>query len=83
MTVIGIDLGTSNCVMSYWDGTEAKVLRNGLGKALTPSIVSVDADGHLLVGEVARERLISHPEDTAALFKRDMGTALGLIFYRY
>lgn len=74
MTVIGIDLGTSNCVMSYWDGTEAKVLRNGLGKALTPSIVSVDADGHLLVGEVARERLISHPEDTAALFKRDMGT---------
>lgn len=75
MTVIGIDLGTSNCVMSYWDGTEAKVLRNGLGKALTPSIVSVDADGHLLVGEVARERLISHPEDTAALFKRDMGTS--------
>lgn len=74
MTVIGIDLGTSNCVMSYWDGTEAKVLRNGLGKALTPSIVSVDADGHLLVGEVARERLISHPEDTVALFKRDMGT---------
>lgn len=74
VAIIGIDLGTSNSVVAYWDGKEAKVIKNNLGKTLTPSVISIDEKGDLHVGEIARERLISHPEYSVALFKRDMGT---------
>ena len=46
-----------------------------MGEYLTPSVVSVDDDGSILVGAAARDRLISHPEYTAAGFKRSMGTS--------
>lgn len=72
--MIGIDLGTSNSVVSYWDGGEIKLIPNRFGKVLTPSVVGVDDDGKILVGEIAKERLISHPQLTAAAFKRFMGT---------
>lgn len=73
--VIGIDLGTTNSLVSVWRNGQTELVPNALGTVLTPSVVSVDTDGSILVGLAARERLQSHPERTAASFKRAMGTA--------
>ena len=74
MAVIGIDLGTTNSLASVWKDSRPVIIRNSLGSILTPSVVGVDEDNNVVVGEVARERLISHPEMTASEFKRSMGT---------
>jgi len=72
--IIGIDLGTTNSLVSVWrDGVE--LVPNALGEVLTPSVVSLDRTGEIVVGAAARERLSSHPELTAAAFKRHMGSA--------
>ena len=73
MAIIGIDLGTTNSLAVVWENGEAKIIKNRLGSELTPSVVSVD-EGKILVGQPAKERLVTHPEQTAAAFKRDMGT---------
>ena len=72
--IVGIDLGTTNSLIGHWDG-EARLIPNALGRTLTPSIVSLDDEGEIIVGAIARERLVSHPELTAAAFKRYMGSA--------
>ena len=72
--MIGIDLGTTNSMIAYWDGECANIIPNALGEPHTPSVVSIDEDGSVLVGSAARERLITHPQKTAAGFKRYMGT---------
>lgn len=74
MTKIGIDLGTTNSLAAYWTADGPVMIPNVFGSHLTPSVVSVDENGEILVGEVAKERLISHPQVTAAAFKRFMGT---------
>ncbi len=74
MTTIGIDLGTSNSLVAYWGEDGPVIIPNVLGHNLTPSIVSVDDNGVLLVGDIAKERLITHPHTTASAFKRHMGT---------
>ena len=74
MAIIGIDLGTTNSLAAVWRNGRAELIPNGAGEYLTPSAVSIDEDGTVLVGQAARDRLITHPERTAALFKRDMGT---------
>ncbi|USK92057.1 molecular chaperone HscC [Rossellomorea marisflavi] len=74
MTAIGIDLGTSNSLVSYWTEDGPALIPNVLGSHLTPSIISVDESGEILVGQVAKERLITHPQETVAAFKRHMGT---------
>lgn len=74
MTIFGIDLGTSNSVISIWDGKQTQVIPNQHGELLTPSIVSIDETGEVLVGKIAKERLLTHPTKTAATFKRFMGT---------
>ena len=74
MAIIGIDLGTTNSLAAVWRDGRAELIPNGAGEYLTPSAVSIDEDGTVLVGQAARDRLITHPERTAALFKRDMGT---------
>ncbi|MBB3110837.1 molecular chaperone HscC [Paenibacillus phyllosphaerae] len=74
MAIIGIDLGTTNSLVTYCAGEEAIVIPNALGQHLTPSVVSRDEDGGILVGQIAKERLISHPHATAAVFKRYMGS---------
>ncbi|WP_370296179.1 molecular chaperone HscC [Rossellomorea marisflavi] len=74
MTTIGIDLGTSNSLVSYWTEDGPALIPNVLGIHLTPSIISVDESGEILVGHVAKERLITHPQATVAAFKRHMGT---------
>ncbi|HEX7640473.1 MAG TPA: molecular chaperone HscC [Burkholderiaceae bacterium] len=72
--IIGIDLGTTNSLASVWKDGRAQLIPNSLGEVLTPSCVSLDADGSVLVGRAARERLQTHPERTAAVFKRYMGS---------
>lgn len=74
MKIIGIDLGTSNSLVSFWDGTSVQLIKNQFGQTLTPSVVGIDDNGELLIGAIAKERLISHPQLTAATFKRFMGT---------
>lgn len=75
MRTIGIDLGTTYSLAAYWDGSQAVIIPNVLGEHVTPSIVSVDAEGEVLVGRIAQERLITHPQLTASTFKRFMGSA--------
>ncbi|WP_338473746.1 molecular chaperone HscC [Pseudomonas sp. WP18] len=84
--IIGIDLGTTNSLVAAWDGEHARILPNALGNFLTPSVVGLDDEGQLVVGDIARERLHTHPQLTASLFKRYMGSAretrLGARVYR-
>ena len=75
MAIIGIDLGTTNSLAAVWRGGRSELIPNAAGEYLTPSVVSVDEDGSILVGAAARDRLISHPERTAAGFKRSMGSS--------
>lgn len=71
---VGIDLGTTYSLVSVLQDSRPVVLPNGLGEHLTPSVVSLDEEGHYLVGKAALSRLTTHPERTAAVFKRAMGT---------
>jgi molecular chaperone HscC len=84
--IIGIDLGTTNSLASAWLDGAAKIIPNALGSPLTPSCVSLLDDGSLVVGAAAKDRLQSHPAQSAALFKRHMGSnkkvKLGSTFYR-
>ena len=72
--IIGIDLGTTNSLVAIWRDGKAAIIPNALGEHLTPSCVSIDEDGSVLVGRAARERLQTHPQLTAAVFKRYMGS---------
>lgn len=74
MITLGIDLGTSNSLVAYWKEDEAVLIPNVFGEVLTPSVVGVDDNGEFLIGKIAKERLTSHPDKTAAVFKRFMGT---------
>ena len=71
-SILGIDLGTTNSLAAIWQDGEARLIPNSLGEFLTPSVVGLDDDGSVLVGQAAKERLISHSELTAANFKRHM-----------
>lgn len=72
--IIGIDLGTTNSLVGVWQDGKAVLIPNVLGDYLTPSVVSIDKDGTVLTGTIAKERLISHPNQTAHTFKRFMGS---------
>ena len=72
--IIGIDLGTTNSLAATWRNGESMLIPNAIGQVLTPSVVSLDERGDLLVGQAARERLSTHPQRTASVFKRYMGT---------
>ncbi|MBR3525781.1 MAG: Hsp70 family protein [Lachnospiraceae bacterium] len=71
--IIGIDLGTTNSLAAYYSDDGPQIIPNRLGGRLTPSVVSVEGE-QIYVGEVAKERMLLHPEDSAAVFKRTMGT---------
>ncbi len=72
--IIGIDLGTTNSLAACFRDGKAEMIPNRLGKHLTPSVVSVDAEGTVYVGETAKERGALFPLETARVFKRSMGT---------
>jgi len=73
MAIIGIDLGTTNSLAAYWTEQGPQLVKNALGKTLTPSVVSIK-DGQIVVGSAAKDRLITHPHDSVANFKRKMGS---------
>lgn len=72
--IIGIDLGTTNSLVAVWRDGRSELLPNALGQVLTPSVVGLDDHDQVVVGLPARERLLTHPARTAAVFKRAMGT---------
>lgn len=72
--IIGIDLGTTNSAAAVWENGESHLIPNAFGDYLTPSVVSIGKDGTVYVGKIAKERLVTHPEDTVSVFKRFMGT---------
>lgn len=72
--IIGIDLGTTNSLAGVWRDGQSVLIPNAHGGFLTPSVVSADEEGRIIVGQAARDRLVTHPQSTAAAFKRYMGT---------
>src|SRR5258707_6859752 len=72
---VGIDLGTTNSLVAYIDAKtgEPKCIPGPSGSTLCPSVVSLDFDGSLIVGEPARRRLLTQPERTIYSVKRLMG----------
>lgn len=74
MTILGIDLGTTNSACAVWREGKAELIPNALGNFLTPSAIYIDNDNNVHVGQVARERSVTHPRQTAQVFKRYMGS---------
>lgn len=73
MTILGVDLGTTNSLaVVYKEGKPIRI-PNAYGEYVTASAVSI-LDGKIVVGKLAKERLITHPECSASLFKRNMGS---------
>ncbi len=71
--VIGIDLGTTNSVVSVMEGGDPVVIPNAEGGRTTPSVVAFTKDGERLVGQVARRQAITNPKNTIFSIKRFMG----------
>ncbi len=72
--VIGIDLGTTNSCVAVMEGGEPVVIANAEGARTTPSVVSFQANGERLVGQVAKRQAITNPEKTIMSIKRHMGS---------
>ncbi len=72
--IIGIDLGTTNSLAAVFKDGEVVMIPNRLGEYLTPSVVSIDENGTVLVGKTAKEYAYLHPLRSASVFKRSMGT---------
>ncbi|MEM9036232.1 MAG: molecular chaperone DnaK [Actinomycetota bacterium] len=71
---VGIDLGTTNSVVSVFEAGEPVVIANAEGSRTTPSVVGFSKDGEVLVGEVAKRQAITNPDRTLISVKRHMGT---------
>ena len=71
--IIGIDLGTTNSVVSVMEGGETKVIANLEGNRLTPSVVAFTDKGDILVGEPAKRQAVTNPARTVYSIKRFMG----------
>src|ERR1051325_863227 len=71
---VGIDLGTTNSVVSVLEGGEPTVIANAEGKRTTPSIVAFAKNGEVLVGEVAKRQAVTNVDRTIRSVKRHMGT---------
>jgi len=72
---VGIDLGTTNSVVSVLEGGEPVIIPNSEGARTTPSVVGFTATGEVLVGEVAKRQAITNPDRTIRSVKRHMGTS--------
>jgi molecular chaperone DnaK len=71
--IIGIDLGTTNSVVAVMEGKEPKVIVNEEGDRITPSVVAIDEQGEILVGQIAKRQAITNPEGTIFSAKRFIG----------
>ena len=72
--IIGIDLGTTNSCVAVMECVEPVVITNSEGARTTPSVVSFQANGERLVGQIAKRQAITNPEHTIISIKREMGT---------
>src|ERR1044071_5029325 len=77
---VGIDLGTTNSAAAVFDGERVSVVRNAQGATVTPSVVRIDKQGRITVGTRARRFVEQDPANTAAEFKRLMGTGQSIDF---
>lgn len=73
MTILGVDLGTTNSLAVVYKEGKPVLIPNAFNEYITPSVVSI-LDGKIVVGKLAKERLVTHPECSASFFKRTMGT---------
>ena len=73
--IIGIDLGTTNSVVSVMEGGKPVVIANSEGSRTTPSVVGFSKTGEKLVGQLAKRQSILNPDDTVASIKRKMGAS--------
>ncbi|HYZ92679.1 MAG TPA: molecular chaperone DnaK [Actinomycetota bacterium] len=71
--IVGIDLGTTNSVVSTFEGGEPVVIPNAEGARTTPSVVAFSKQGEVLVGEIAKRQAITNPDRTVRSVKRQMG----------
>ncbi|MCA9080280.1 MAG: Hsp70 family protein, partial [Planctomycetaceae bacterium] len=74
---VGIDLGTTNSLVAVLTPEGPRLIPNALGHILTPSVVALDDEDHVLVGSVAKELQVVRPQRCASLFKRHMGSDWG------
>lgn len=74
MTIIGIDLGTTNTAAAFWKDGKAELIPNRYGEFLTPSVVFLDENERLIVGKYAKDKLKVQPQRAASVFKRSMGS---------
>ena len=74
--IIGIDLGTTNSVVSVMEGGDPVVIPNAEGGRTTPSVVAFTKDGERLVGQVAKRQAVTNPKQTIFSIKRFMGRRL-------
>src|SRR5215510_12862963 len=72
---VGIDLGTTNSVVSFLEAGDPVVIPNSEGSRTTPSVVAFSKSGEVLVGEVAKRQAITNPDRTIRSVKRHMGTS--------
>ena len=75
---VGIDLGTTNSVVSILEGGEPTVIANAEGSRTTPSIVAFAKNGEVLVGEIAKRQAVTNVERTIRSVKRHMASVWGL-----
>lgn len=75
--IIGIDLGTTNSCVAVMEGGEPVVIQNSEGQRTTPSIVGFTSKGERLVGQPAKNQIITNPENTIFSIKRFMGRKYG------
>src|SRR5215210_7790630 len=71
--IVGIDLGTTNSVVSVMEGGQPAVIVNQEGSRLTPSVVAFSKEGERLVGQIAKRQAVTNPENTVFSIKRFMG----------
>jgi len=75
MTIIGIDLGTTNSLCAVFEDEGPRLIPNSLGEMLTPSVVGILDDGRVVVGSAAKELRVTRPERCVSCFKRLMGSS--------
>jgi molecular chaperone DnaK len=72
--IIGIDLGTTNSCVAVMEGGNFNIITNSEGARTTPSVVNIKDNGEIVVGEVAKRQVITHPESTVQSIKTHMGS---------
>jgi molecular chaperone DnaK len=74
MTVVGIDLGTTNSVIAFYEGGQVNIIPNSEGYRTTPSIVAFTIDNKIIVGEQAKRQILTNSNNTVTSVKRKIGT---------